>query len=705
MAKGRKIVINNSSDWENVFFNSVGVYVQLINNELSKEYKLEKLSNHIKIIGGYAFKNTYYKKHGIPIIRISDFNNEKIILKDVVFYEEAQELEKYALKEYDIIIALTGGTIAKLAIVQSGLGKIYLNQRVGKFQVLQPEQFEKEYVYWIARSVQDVIKKLAWGAAIPNVSPKQIENLEFPFPPKKVQKNIIEFLNDLKQNSLKDKIYFNSIIEKKIIELQKNHFLGLDISLELTNQLNLIKQLRQSFLREAMQGKLVSNDTKDGKTGAELLAEIQTEKEKLIKEKKIKKSKPLPPISKEEIPFEIPENLKLIRLGEIANIEKGKIGIQKAIKGIYPLVVTSEERLSSNEYHFEGASVIVPLVSSTGHGHASMKRIHYQDGKYAVGNILGVIQTYLPNFFNTRFLFNYLDYYKEQFFVEKMKGAANVSLKLSSIQETPIPVIPISAQNKYEELMQYCDQLETSVKESQKLNEQLLQQVLREALQPKAKEVVLPLVAEDREEYNTAKKSLKICDNGSITILAGYIIKKLSTSNPKDFGRVKLQKMLHLVEYQCKLETELHYKQKVAGPYAWELENVIEPKLKTYRFFDIKQDKLSLNNKVTYTALANAKELDFLFQKQFAEISDSINSLLQKFNNKSWEFCEMISTMYAVWNNRIIKNQTINKEELKKDFLAWEEKKIKYQDQIDYAIEWMKKEDLVPIGFGKYIEK
>ena len=229
--------------------------------------------------------------------------------------------------------------------------------------------------------------------------------------------------------------------------------------------------------------------------------------------------------------------------------------------------------------------------------------------------------------------------------------------------------------------------------------------MLREALQPKAKEVVLPLVAEDREEYNTANKSLKICDNGSITILAGYIIKKLSTSNPKDFGRVKLQKMLHLAEYQCRLETELHYKQKVAGPYAWELENVIEPKLKTYRFFDIKQDKLSLNNKVTYTALANAKELDFLFQKQFAEISDSINSLLQKFNNKSWEFCEMISTMYAVWNNRILKNQTINKEELKKDFLAWDEKKIKYQDQLDYAIEWMKKEDLVPIGFGKYIEK
>ena len=589
----------------------------------------------------------------------------------------------------DMILVKKGDLVISGINVEKGAMNIYLGEddvvatiHYSSYE-FDENNIDIEFLKWFLKSIEfkNALKEQVPGGIKTEIKPKHILPLEVFIPIDiEEQKSIVKNLN-------------------------RNNNSVNNVSSELTNQLNLIKQLRQSFLREAIQGKLVSNDTKDGKTGAELLAEIQTEKENLIKEKKIKKSKPLPPISEEEIPFEIPENLKLIRLGEIANIEKGKIGIQKAIKGIYPLVVTSEERLSSNEYHFEGASVIVPLVSSTGHGHASMKRIHYQDGKYAVGNILGVIQTYLPNFFNTRFLFNYLDNYKEQFFVEKMKGAANVSLKLSSIQETPIPVIPISAQNKYEELMQYCDQLETSVKESQKLNEQLLQQVLREALQPKAKEVVLPLVAEDREEYNTAKKSLKICDNGSITILAGYIIKKLSTSNPKDFGRVKLQKMLHLVEYQCKLETELHYKQKVAGPYAWELENVIEPKLKTYRFFDIKQDKLSLNNKVTYTALANAKELDFLFQKQFAEISDSINSLLQKFNNKSWEFCEMISTMYAVWNNRIIKNQTINKEELKKDFLAWEEKKIKYQDQIDYAIEWMKKEDLVPIGFGKYIEK
>lgn len=481
MAKGRKIATNNNSDWENVFYNSVGTYVQCINNELSKEIKLEPLSNHIKIVGGYAFKTVQYQKQGIPIIRISDFSNEQLILKDVIYYQEAKELERYELNEGDIIIALTGGTIAKLAIVQAGLGKIYLNQRVGKFQVLHPELFEKEYIYWIARSVQSIIKNLAWGAAIPNVSPKQIENIEFPLPAIEIQQGIIKFLNDLKSNSLSDKEYFNADIEKKIVELQYNQFSGKDISSELTHQLSLIKQLRSAFLREAMQGKLVKG-TNTKETGQQLLAKIKAEKAKLIAEKKLKKEKELAPISDDEIPFEIPENWTWCRLEEIFSVEKGLVGIQKAIEGEFPLVVTGEQRLTHNEFHFEGKAVIVPTVSSTGHGHASLKRIHYQEGKFAVGNILACIMPLIPEYFNMKFIYNYLDTYKEFFFVEKMKGAANVSLKISSIKETPIPCIPIEIQNKYEELIEFCDGLEQSIKESQGYNEMMFQQVLREAL-------------------------------------------------------------------------------------------------------------------------------------------------------------------------------------------------------------------------------
>ena len=502
----------------------------------------------------------------------------------------------------------------------------------------------------------------------------------------------------------------------------KNEF----VSSELANQLNIIKQLRQSFLREAMQGKLVSNDTKDGKTGAKLLAEIQSEKEKLIKEKKVKKSKPLSPISEEEIPFEIPENWVWCRLGEILNIKSGKrIHASDYRNEGVPFLRSGEigslgrgEKLktelfiSQTKYNEIKAKFGIPksgdiLIACIGGSIGNTWIVDEREFYYKDGNL--VLIESIPNI-----NYNYLLYYlKSPFFwnntILNATDSSYNALTIIKLNQSEFPLPPLHEQEqivaKLEELMTFCDGLEQSIKESQGYNEMLLQQVLREALQPKEKEVVLPLVAEDREEYKVSKESGKICDNGDMTILAGYIIKKLSTSNPKDFGRVKLQKMLHLAEYHCKLETELHYKKNVAGPYAWELENAIEPKLKTYRYFDIKQDKFSLYNKVTYTALANAKELDFLFQKQFAEISANINSLLDKFNNKTWEFCEMISTMYAVWNNRILKNQNINKEELKKDFLDWDEKKVKYQDQLYYAIEWMEKENLVPIGFGKYIEK
>ena len=54
-------------------------------------------------------------------------------------------------------------------------------------------------------------------------------------------------------------------------------------------------------------------------------------------------------------------------------------------------MVTAEKRITHNEYQFDGKAVIIPLVSSTGHGHASLKRVHYQEGKFAIGSILAAV--------------------------------------------------------------------------------------------------------------------------------------------------------------------------------------------------------------------------------------------------------------------------------------------------------------------------
>lgn len=85
------------------------------------------------------------------------------------------------------------------------------------------------------------------------------------------------------------------------------------------------QQLKNSILQMAIQGKLVEQRPEEG-TGEELYQQIQKEKQKLIKEGKIKKEKPLPESMEDEIPFEIPESWKWVRLNDVVvkNIKRGK---------------------------------------------------------------------------------------------------------------------------------------------------------------------------------------------------------------------------------------------------------------------------------------------------------------------------------------------------------------------------------------------
>lgn len=176
-------------------------------------------------------------------------------------------------------------------------------------------------------------------------------------------------------------------------------------------------------------------------------------------------------------------------LGELCNIQKGKIGIQKAVPGKYPLVVTAEERLSHNEFHFEGNAVIIPLVSSTGHGHKSLKRIHFQSGKFAVGNILCAVIPNDEDILRADFLFRYLDLNRENELVSRMKGMANVTLPLKEIAKIEIPVPPIEVQIEFVEqygiLEAKSKNLSDELTHQLDLVKQLRQAFLREAMQGK----------------------------------------------------------------------------------------------------------------------------------------------------------------------------------------------------------------------------
>lgn len=146
----------------------------------------------------------------------------------------------------------------------------------------------------------------------------------------------------------------------------------------------------------------------------------------------------------------------MTKLHDICFIEKGKTPIQNCNPGEYPLVVTSEKRLSADSYQFDREAVCIPMVSSSGHGHASLKRVHYQVGKFALGNILCAVYSKNENILKTKYLYLYLQFNKDTILVPLMKGSANVSLSQESLKNLELSIPDIETQNmivnKYEHL-------------------------------------------------------------------------------------------------------------------------------------------------------------------------------------------------------------------------------------------------------------
>lgn len=177
------------------------------------------------------------------------------------------------------------------------------------------------------------------------------------------------------------------------------------------------------------------------------------------------------------------------RLGDICTITKGETGIMKAIPGPYTMIALGETDKTHNEYHFDTKAVIIPLVSSTGHGHASMKRVKYCEGKFALGNILCAVIPKDENFVLAKYLHIYLHWNREELLVSQMKGMANVSLPMNRIADVIVTVPSIEKQREIIELEKKLvdKELEADKLFADQLTqlENLNQAILQEAVQGK----------------------------------------------------------------------------------------------------------------------------------------------------------------------------------------------------------------------------
>ena len=125
-------------------------------------------------------------------------------------------------------------------------------------------------------------------------------------------------------------------------------------------------------------------------------------------------------------------------LGELCKLVKGNSPISRTPPGPYPLVTTGEACKTADRFQFNGEAVCIPLISSTGHGHASLKRVHYQAGKFALGNLLAAAIVKDHSILSTKFLANYLMFTKDRLIVPLMTGAANMSISLDRLATVPV---------------------------------------------------------------------------------------------------------------------------------------------------------------------------------------------------------------------------------------------------------------------------
>lgn len=133
-------------------------------------------------------------------------------------------------------------------------------------------------------------------------------------------------------------------------------------------------------------------------------------------------------------------------LGEICHIYKGQHSNMSSPPGDYPLVVPAMDRKSSVNYTFDFKASCIPLVSSSGHGKADIKRLHYQEGKFALADTMCCLEVKNSEEVEMRYVHEYLSRFKDELLVPMMCGATNVTLDQNDILDIFIPLPKIEEQ-------------------------------------------------------------------------------------------------------------------------------------------------------------------------------------------------------------------------------------------------------------------
>lgn len=215
-----------------------------------------------------------------------DYNNESLTKRGL-------EVGRIIPKNSNMMVCI-GGSIGKTYYTNK---LVSCNQQINTLTPMCGVDVKFTHYLLSSEYFYNEILKSASGTATPIINKSMWDSILVPVPPIDEQKQIVKRVES---------------VLKALSKLER----------EVESQLATLDQLRKKTLDLTIKGKLVPQDENDT-PASELLKEIKIEREKLIKEKKIKKSKKLNSLSEDEIPFEIPESWEWVRLGSIGKVIGG----------------------------------------------------------------------------------------------------------------------------------------------------------------------------------------------------------------------------------------------------------------------------------------------------------------------------------------------------------------------------------------------
>ncbi|ELW8538599.1 restriction endonuclease subunit S [Salmonella enterica] len=273
--------------------------------------------------------NSGYYGGNIPWFKSGELSEDYIT--DSEEHITALALKECSLRDNqpgDVLIAMYGATIGKTSILNT---RSTSNQAVCACTPF--DGLSNQYLLTFLKASKRVFTSMGAGGAQPNISKEKIVATQFALPPLKEQLRIVEkveqlmsLCDQLEQHSLTSLDAHQQLVETLLAtltdsqnadELAENWARLSEYFDTLFTTEASIDALKQTILQLAVMGKLVPQDPND-EPASELLKRITQEKVQLVKDGKIKKQKPLPPISDEEKPFELPEGWVWCRLGELA---------------------------------------------------------------------------------------------------------------------------------------------------------------------------------------------------------------------------------------------------------------------------------------------------------------------------------------------------------------------------------------------------